>query len=913
MKSRSLLVFILILSVVVVPSLQLALAASSSSSSSTSTTSTTSGPKPPYSERLDLYTAGSNAYWQVNVSPVNATRPAIVSAESVSGVSAYELTAMTSSAATASSQLFWGDGYHVIKLPFIPTTGVFLNVTASSKSAALSAAAAFGPLFGADFLQVGSGAGNYTFFSPAPFATAGQTIFSMVPSTKGGMANLTSFSTLSGLHFPIVVLTGVRSGSSFTHTVGFGSTQEDTVSSLNFALATALGKPSSNVTSSRDATSTQVVIHSLDGLILSNDPATITNDRAGFSGTYSISSPPGSIIYPNVTLLQDPPILSATRTLDMGSAASGDLVSVTLTLSNTGSSGTIHNMAVDDGWWRAYPSLFAISAGNSSFTEPSLVAGQNVSRVYVLKVLSSAANDLKLPSAAVPYSYSLNGLTINSTAETNQNELRTNEPGPALTITAAADSRSGSPLGTRAQYLVTVTNVGNGPAINLQSGAFTDAALTPGGAAWKFNSSIPQTSLLSRNFTATFAVSWTAPDGSSNSLTSNPVRMLLSHSGVILPIMHFSVTATLTPAILKLGVINASYTISNSGGSTGTNITVTQALPAGMSCKSVINGTAACTSSGFSVTADKITPSSSVSGKVTLAFSNDNYQAEPALVNATYIGIVLHTAGNALSLAAGVTVTKTYATNPVFEAQNDTVTVRVTNQGSLPVFNLTATAQSDSFDSAFSGALQQTYATLTPGSAQSFNYTVKILAPGNHTTAATSVAFTFGGAAQSLTYSSGSVLVYKLIQVTTTTVPTTPIEGSDFLFEIELQNPTTLDVTNVSFSIPIPQGFTIVNASSGIVLDGRTVTLSLPSLAPGASATETIALRAGTDGSTTLRNGLMTFQYLGATIHGVVTAPQIVIGIDLLTRFEIPIGIAILLTIAVAVYMHRKQTPTQAK
>src|SRR6266550_491025 len=121
MKSRSFLAFVLILSLLVVPSVQLTLGAASSSSSSTSTTTTTtstsSAPKSPFSEKLDIYTAGSSGYWLVSLSPVNATKTAIVAAESVAGMSAYELTAIKSSSAAASAQLFWGDGYRVLKLP----------------------------------------------------------------------------------------------------------------------------------------------------------------------------------------------------------------------------------------------------------------------------------------------------------------------------------------------------------------------------------------------------------------------------------------------------------------------------------------------------------------------------------------------------------------------------------------------------------------------------------------------------------------------------------------------------------------------------------------------------------------------------------------------------------------------------
>ncbi len=79
MKSRALLVFVLILSLTLVPTLQLALAASSSTSTtstSTSTTSTsTSSPSNAFSQRLDIYVAGSSDYWLAKISPINATKP----------------------------------------------------------------------------------------------------------------------------------------------------------------------------------------------------------------------------------------------------------------------------------------------------------------------------------------------------------------------------------------------------------------------------------------------------------------------------------------------------------------------------------------------------------------------------------------------------------------------------------------------------------------------------------------------------------------------------------------------------------------------------------------------------------------------------------------------------------------------
>jgi Translocon-associated protein beta (TRAPB) len=917
MKSRSLLVLILILSVAVVPSLQLALAASSASSSTTTstttTTSTISAPKAPYSERLDIYTAGYNDYWQVSLAPVDAPRPSIVAAESVPGVTAYELTAVETASASPSSQLFWKDGYGIVRLPFMPTAGAFLNVTASSQSAAQSVASDFNSLLGANFVEIGSSGTNHTYFSPASFSATAAVIFSSVPTVNGGLANMTTASTLSTLPTPIAILTGVSSGSSFTHQVAFGSTETSILANSTLVLTDALGQLNGTFSSSPEATSTQVVVHSLDGLIASNDAAQIVNNVGTFSGTYSFSVPPNSRISPNVTLLQEPPVLTATRVPDRGSAVSGDLVSMTVNLRDTSVSGAAFNVTVSDNWWKAYPSLFALSAGNSSFTIPSMSAGQNVSRVYVLKVTSSTAEDLILPSTRISYSYSVGGLTVNASTTTNQDELRTNNAGPALIVQASSDGESGTPLGSATRYLVTVTNVGDGPALDLKVGNFTNPTLTQGGGVWRFNTTVPLTSIVERNLTKTFALGWTAPDGSTGNLLSNPANVVFSHSGILIPLTRFSLAVALTQTVIKLGSVNATYTVTNAGSHASSGANATQTLPSGVSCKTAFNVTATCTPSGFSVSVGPLAQGADVQGTLLLTFSNDNYLGEPGFVTTTDANLTLHTAGNSFVVPAGVLVTKTYATNQVFEGQNDTVTVHVVNKGSLPVFNLTVTAQSDGFDNAISGTLHQTYGTLSPNSPQSFNYTVKATVAGNHSAAATSAAFTFGGSAQSYTYASGSLLVYKTIAATTSTTPSAPVEGSDFLLAVNLQNPSTVNVTNISVRIQIPPGITIVNSSSGVVVNGHTLTFSLPSLAAGATSTSSVFLKAASDGNVNLGSGTLTFQYLGQTLSGVVLNNPIAVGADLLVRYELPIGLAALLTVAVAIYMHRKLTPTQAK
>jgi uncharacterized repeat protein (TIGR01451 family) len=926
MKSRSLLIFALIISLAVLPGLQMALGvsqqtSSSSTSSSSSSTTTSSVPKSPYSERLVIYTAGSYAYWLASMSPVNATRPGFVAAESVAGVSAYELTVVEGSTALVGSPLFWGSGgYGVLKLPFVPYSGVFLNVTASSQSAAASAATDFGSTFGVSFTQIGSGGGNYTFYSSASFATAGETIFSSVPVANGGWAAIANESAWMGDPTPTAIISGVRSGSSFNHTVTYGATGTGAVgTNESLLLENALTTNHDSITSSPNATSSEIEVHALDGLIKSKDAATVTNHVANFSSSYSMSLTAGGKFRPNMTILSNPPVLTATRSVQSGAVSSGGLLTMTLTFWNSAENGTLTNVAINDSWWTAYPSLFSLSVGNSSFTIPSIAPNQNISRAYVLKVLSSASQDLVVPATMATYSYGVGNLTVAASTMTNQLEVRTNSAGPAMSVQAASSILSGSAFGKPGKYVVTVTNTGSVAALNLKVLNFTNPTLTPGGT-WKVNMSLPVTSIADRNLSQSFNLGWTAPDGTSGTLVSNPSTIVLSHSTVLLPLMEFKLNTTITSQGIALGRLNATFTLQNKGTAAVDNVTVSQAFPAGVTCESAVvsnatgnsPGTVACSSSGLSLNASSTAVLGTVRGTLVLNFSHDNYMIGAATVTTTQNGLVTENQGSGLPLAAGVSVTKTFSPSAVFQGQDDNVTVRATNTGSLPLFNVSLATSPDPFDTAVSGSLNQVYGTLNSSVSQSLNYTVRMVSPGNHTSASTSITYVFGGASVQYPVSSGSVLVYRPIQAVTSSLSTTE-EGHDFALSVSVQNPSPVNVTNVTFTMTLPLGLTIVNHPAGFQVSGRTMTLSIASLGAGASSNGSVTLKGDFDGTFTPSTAKLTFQYLGSTIPGVVSTPGIVVGVDALLRYELPIGAAVVFALLAAVYMHRKLAVPQAK
>lgn len=922
MKSRSLLIFALVISLALLPAMQLALgAAQQASSSSSSSTTTSTGPKAPYFEKLVVYTAGTNDYWLASLSPAKVTRPGIIAAESVSGVTAYELTAVEGSTAVVGSQLFWpGGGYGVVKVPFIPYSGVFLNVTATSQNAAASAASDFGSTLGVSFQAIGSSGNNYTFYSSASFTIAGETIFSSVPASNHGLAALNNASAWNTEPTPTAILTGVRSGSSFNHTVSYGSTEPGAIGTNgSLLLESALNLSHDTLSASPNATSTQIVVHTLDGLIKSKDNATVTNYLNNFTSSYSISLQPGARFRPNMTVLTNPPVLTATRSVTSGTVSSGGLLTMTLNFWNSANNATMTNVKVNDSWWTAYPSLFSLSQGNASFTIPSIPPNGNQSRAYVLKVLSSTTDDIVVPATLASYSYKVGNTTVVATTTTNELEVRANSAGPAVSVQAGSSILSGSSFGKPGKYVVTVTNTGNDPALNLKVLNFTNPTLTPG-SSWKVNMSLPLTRVADRNLSQMFAVVWTAPDGSTGTLKSNPSALVLSHTNLLLPLMQFKLAANLTSQAVALGRVNATFTLTNRGSVTLENASVSQSLPTGITCKSVVvsnatgtsPGIGACTASGFSLTASSTQVLGYVTGTLQLNFTHDNYLIGAATVTTNQSGLVLRTIGSVLPIAGGVGVMKTFLPTAVFQGQDDNVTVRATNAGSLPVFNVSLSTSPDPFDAAVSGALNQQYPVLNSSVSQSLNYVVKMVTPGNHTSASTSITYVFGGVSTQYLVTSGNVLVYKPV-LGSTSMKSTPTEGHDFSLAVSVQNLSPVNVTNVSFSISLPQGLSVVSVPNGVQVSGRTVTLSVPSLSAGATSNNSVILKGNFDGSFNPATTKLTFVYLGSTLTGVVTTPAIVVGVDALLRYELPIGAAVVLAFVAAIYMHRKLAIPQVK
>ena len=865
------------------------------------------GAQSQYTERLDVYAAGTNADRLLTMDHLNSTLPNLASAEATSGLSSYRLLAMSTQSATSDLQIFGVDGYNVLRVPSMPAQGLFLTVNASSSSAASALATYFANRFATSFTLVSSASGSYVYFAPVNFlGLAAPVLFRLVPTPMGGFASFVSEGAFLGLAMPSIALMGVNNGTGFSHSITIGGASS---SILNTAGTINVPKLLSNVNgtlkASSSASSSKVVIHSLDGVIQSTDNATVSNFASNFSSSYTYAASPGKAVKINATLSSQAPTAIAYRIFDRGTLTSNQSLAVTIVVKNTATTGSLQNVTVNDNWWKSYPSVFQFENGNYSFTIPTIAAGANMTESYVLKVNSSSSMQVVVPAASATFQYLLSTTSYRGEATLNEALLQINNVGPAITITARPTISSGAPLGTHGNYTITLTNSGNSPALDIKVGNTTITNLVQG-SSQTFNVPISLTSLLQRNYTKTFSAQFVDASQQTQNITSNSVSLLLSHTAMVIPFIQVSTNDTLTSSSITSRLLNVTYTFSNKGLGTSGTVTGTQVLPAGVSCK-VVAGKGACASGTYTMTVPSLATSNTQVNKLELNFTQDNFIIPPSTITTSYEGATFHTFGGAYVIPAGIVLTKSFALGAGFPGMTSPVTLGIANVGSIPVYNATVSSTADSFDSVTTSPVK-TFPTLAPQQSENFSYTVQPTsgASGNVTASPTTVVMTVGGLSTGYSSTQGGLLVFRPVSAALETNPVAPEENHDFTMTITLTNAASVPVTDVTYTFTIPSGLTVV---SGGQVSGHTVTVTVPSIGPDSDQTVVLTLKASTGLTIDTTSSHLTYQYQSFTLTGLAAKTTVPVSVDVTTRYTLPIVIAIIIAFAGLVYMHRRIHP----
>jgi hypothetical protein len=864
-----------------------------------------------YSEKLTIYTAGSSAFWYVRLNGVNATN-AVAQADASTTLTGYAITAVKTIAWVSDFQVFGPAGYNLLKLPFIPDQGLFLTVNASTYQSASSVAMTFDQYLGAAFSSLSNRTGTFTFFSPLSFGTVvPQTLLALVPRNSSGFAALAKASSFAGLPSPFVTLTSQKTSSGFTHSLAFGSARSGVFDQSGALQLLSLFTPTTSFKQEEKFTdSSTIVVHSLDGLISSNDRATVTDNRANFSGYYSYSVPQKARINKlNLTVLELPAVAVGTRILDKGAVNPGDSISVTLNVKNVANL-TIQNFTASDNWWQTLPNIFQLTNGQSNFTIPSISPGSSASRTYVLKVNSAGRGQILVPPLAGHFSYKFGSGTFDGSTSFNPLELLIGQVGPSISITTSPDSFSGKPIGAAENLVVTVTNFGNSPALNLRLGNFTSPSLAQGGQTWVLSIPVQVAGLTHTNISRTFGVTWQTSGGQVQNTTSNLSNLVFSHSAMVLGYGRTTLNGTLTYSSPSAANLTLKYSTVNNGEALVKSFVGVETLPAGLGCGKVTGTNASCSNGVLTLSYTGVKAGTPISASVSYILKQaKNFVIPPANFNYTSGRISFGGSSGAFAVPAGLLFQKSLNPSPVIQGMQSRLTLSASNLGPFAFYNATLYALPDSFDSLPSTqpATQKFFPVIRTGNSVSLNFSVNINPGqvGNRSLSPAGAQFLFAGTRFSLLVPQATTLIYLPVQVTMPTSPSSPIEGNTFNVILSISNRAGVDVTNVQLTLPFPTGVQVVRAINASAANGvlRANINRLPAMSLYKA---NITLKANAGLSFGLPGGSITFSYAGTQIRGVLASQGVTVSEDVLTRYTLPVLVAILAILATTLIVRRR-------
>ena len=865
-----------------------------------------------YSEKLNVFIAGSNAFWSFSFNGINASNK-LAALESTPGLSWYNVTAIKTTGWKSDFQLFGPKGYNLLPVPYTPSEGLFLTLGSDSYADASAAASALGSYLLTTFVSLSNGSGTYSFHSPLSFGdVVPSTLLSFIPTAKGGFASAISSSGLQSTLSPFVVYEGQKSGSGFVHGIVLGSISPSALDSSNRPnILGYFGSTVNSLKASSQASSSMVQIRFLDGTVSSKDSATVTRN------TYTLSIQSGKqVTRVNATVVQVPPVLLATRAVDAGVLRTGDYLAVTLTLRDLSPATAITKVTFSDTWWKTTAG-FKFVGGNFTAPGGTISAGAAITPVYRLQYNGTLSGSVVIPASVVRYSYLIGGSTFNGTAVLNPIRISLGKDDAVVYSSVSPSGGFGKPVGADQVFNVTVTNVGTLPASSVVVAGHSIpglAAKTGSSSGGTATVSVSQSALglLGVNFTRSYPATYQNPGGSSLNATTNIVPDVFSHSSMRVGLPSLVATARMTPLSDRGTNLTLVFVTSNPGLANITSFSANLGLPAGLGCGSVSGKGISCSANQLRIALRVLNITSSVTSYMKYNLTNPlNYFIGPISFQGLTSGINLTGRSNLVAVPAGIVLSKQFSPSQLFGSMASTVTVGATNTGPLNAYNFTLVASIDSFDSLTSSTpLTRTLQKLIPGGNATLSYGVTMSeSSGNLTATPPAASFFFGGASFSTRGRAPVVGLYTPLTVSITTNPLSPQEGKNFTISIRITNPSGVSVSNMLFTLPVPSGLILSHLQNAQVSAGA-ITVSSSSLSPHSSIDASASAVASSGILVPFDKGKLTFSYSGVTINGIVPSKGIAVGEDVTTRYLIPTAFILLVLLMVAFYVRRKASPS---
>ena len=869
-----------------------------------------------YSEKLNVYVAGSDALWYMTFSGVSGSSK-LSAIESTPGLSWYNVTAMKTTSWQTDFQVFGPSGYNLLATRSAPSQGLFLTVGSDSFADASAAASALDGYLLAAFVSASNGTGVYSFVSPVSYdSIVPATLLTFLPTANGGFAKAISPTTFDSTSSPMVVLEGVKSSSGFTHNLVVGSISPSALDSQDRpSVLGYFGATQGSLGASSNSSSSVISVYFLDGIVnaSSSDKATVTSDRATFSGSYVLSLQPGkSIKGINASVVQRPAELLATRSVNSGVLRTGGNLSVTVTLTNLSPIAPISNLIFSDNWWNGTRVFSLVSPRNSTTLPTALNSGATVTPVYVLHYTGTSTGSMLIPASVVRYQYKVGSFTFSGQSTMNPVRLSLGTDDAVVYAYVSPIGGLGKPVGTQQKLNITVVNVGTQPASSVFVAGHSVSGLAASGGSAKVQISQTAASLVALNQTQSFQVTYQDSNGAHLNATTNTISSIFSHASMTLAFP--SLVSTALVSFLPNGQTNLtlSFAVNNAGASNATSFLATSQVPAALGCGSTRGTGLTCTSGQLRLNITTLLrQTNSYSMSYNLA-SPQNFLIGPIHFQYSSGGMTFSGQSNPVAAPSGLRLSKAFSPSALFGGMSTQVSIQATNAGPFPFYNATFSSTGDSFDTVSGSSItSKSVRLLQPGGNVSFSYQVTAYeTSGNHTSSKTVASpFFFGGTTYSISANGPNVFIYPPLSASITTSPASPTEGKSFTINIQVNNPSGVDVSNVQFKLPVPSGLTLSSLQNAQV-SGGVLSVTAGALGAHGSVNASGAAVASSGILVPFNKATLTFTYNGVTVNGILPSKGIAVGEDVTTRYIIPTALVLLAVLAGAFYVRRLAAPS---
>jgi hypothetical protein len=871
----------------------------------------------PYSEKLNVFIAGSNGLWYLTLQGINGSSK-LTSLENAPGLSSYNITAIRTSGWASDFQIFGPQGYNVFPVPSRLQEGALLTVGSDSFADASVAASAASSYLFTQFISYANATGSYEFYAPLTFNTMfPKTLFSLIPSGAGGFASAISLSGFEATSSPFFIFEGTKSGSTFSHEIIIGSISSTAVDANSRpSILSLYGSSLSSLQSSSHSSSSTIDVRVLDGLMSSKDKlATLTNDTVHFSSSYALSLPAGKKVTAlNATVLQQQAQLQAYRTISRGVLRTGQQLTVTISLTNLWSESALNNITFTDDWYRSTGD-FTFLRGNVTLPTTLAVQTNPVTPVYTLNYTGKGTGKLTIPASVIAYTYTLGSSKFVGHTVLNPITLSLGADDAVIYSYAVASGGFGKSVGTNQTLKVLAVNVGTQPASSVVVAGRSISGLN---FNTTYTDTVPRsaTGLLGTNVTQSYVTTYKDDAGNSLQATTNIFSVVFSHNSMNLGLPSVAVSETSSSFKKGTGTnVTLTFTVTNRGTNNVTFFSSQIVLPRGLPCGVVKGNDTTCSAGVVSLNSSRLAPlgSKSSSFKSTMILnvsSPENFIIAPEAYQGLTAGVATQGITSPVGIPTGASVAKSFSPAQLFGGMISTVNVVASNAGPFSIYNVTFGSSVDLFDSLLSGATpSKTTAAIAQGSNSSLTYSVNASSViGPQGSSASGIIFVFGGAQFTLSEPGPNVTVYQPLSASITTSPASTTEGKPFVLTISITNPSGVSVSNVLLTLPIPSGVTI-SQQQGMTLVGKNLTVQASSLGPHSMLNANATAEASSGITVPFNAARLTFTYGGVTVIGTVPSGGIAIGENVITRYVLPIGLVLLVLLAVAYYVRKLSQP----